>query len=207
MKFSAILILPAMLMASSVALADRYKHIEQVIDASDLDTVQLEISVGEVDIETYDGDEIQLEIDIEAPRSWFSFQRPDAEDVELEIHDRGSEVYIGINEQNIEQTWYIRMPAKLALEIEMGVGDIQIEDFANDLEMELGVGAVRVEVADVDYDSIHASVGVGDATVRGFSNSSDNERSFVSADSYYHGSGELEMEIEVGVGDIEVRKL
>ena len=207
MKSSAILIVPAMLMASSVALADRYKHIEQTIDASDLDAVQLEISVGEVDIETYDGNEIQLEIDIEAQRFWFSFRRTHAEDVELEIDDRGSAVYIGITESNIEQTWRIRMPAKLALDIEMGVGDIQIEDFANDLEMELGVGAVRVEVADVDYEAIHASAGVGDATVRGFSNRSDNERSFVSADSYYHGSGEFEMEIKVGVGDIEVRKL
>ena len=66
MKSSAILIIPAMLMASSVALAERYKHIEQTIDASDLDAVKLEISVGEVDIEIYDGNEIQFETDIEA---------------------------------------------------------------------------------------------------------------------------------------------
>ncbi len=126
MKSSAILIIPAMLMASSVALAERYKHIEQTIDASDLDAVKLEISVGEVDIEIYDGNEIQFEIDIEAQRSRFSFRRAHAEDVELEIDDRGSAVYIGITESNIEQPWLIRMPAKLALDIEMGVGDIDV---------------------------------------------------------------------------------
>ena len=115
-----------MLMASSVALAERYKHIEQTIDASDLDAVKLEISVGEVDIEIYDGNEIQFETDIEAQRSWFSFRRAHAEDVELDIDDRGSAVYIGITESNIEQTWLIRMPAKLALDIEMGVGDIDV---------------------------------------------------------------------------------
>ncbi len=126
MKSSAILIIPAMLMASSVALAERYKHIEQTIDASDLDAVKLEISVGEVDIEIYDGNEIQFETDIEAQRSWFSFRRAHAEDVELDIDDRGSAVYIGITESNIEQPWLIRMPAKLALDIEMGVGDIDV---------------------------------------------------------------------------------
>ena len=126
MKSSAILIIPAMLMASSVALAERYKHIEQTIDASDLDAVKLEISVGEVDIEIYDGNEIQFEIDIEAQRSRFSFRRAHAEDVELDIDDRGSAVYIGITESNIEQPWLIRMPAKLALDIEMGVGDIDV---------------------------------------------------------------------------------
>jgi len=97
------------------------------------------------------------------------------------------------------------MPTKLALDIELGVGEIQIEDFSNELTVELGVGSVQVDVNDTDYRSIHLSAGVGDSSIRGFPNNSDNERSFISADSYYHGSGDLEIEIEVGVGDVRVR--
>jgi len=205
MKISSLIVLPAILLLSVSAFADSFKQINRVVDASTLESVKLEISVGELDIEVYDGDEIQLEIDIEAQRSWWSFRRGNVEDIELEIVGSGSHVYLGIDERNIEQHWRVMMPAKLALEIEVGVGEIHIEEFTNSLDMEVGVGSVRVDVADTDYELIHVAVGVGDAEIRGFANRADNERNFISADAYYHGEGELKIEIEVGVGDVEVR--
>lgn len=188
-------------------MADSIKYISHSVDASALESVEFEISVAEVEIEVYDGDEIQLEIELESQRSWFSWRRRDIEDIELDIRSRGGNVYLGINEQRIEQHWRVMLPAKLAVEMKLGVGDIRIEEFTNSLEMEIGVGAVRVEVNDTDYAEIHLSAGVGDAAIRGFGNGSDNERSFVSADSYYHGRGELTINIDVGVGDVEVRKM
>ena len=205
MKISSLIALPAALLLSVPVFADSFKQINQVVDAATLESVKLEISVADLDIEVYDGDEIQLEIDIEAQRSWWSFRRRNVDDIELEISGNGSSVYLGIDERNIEQHWRVMMPAKLALEIDMGVGDIHIENFSNSLDMEVGVGSVRVEVADTDYQLIHASAGVGDAAIRGFANRADNERNFISADAYYHGDGELEIEIELGVGDVEVR--
>ncbi len=204
MKLLSISALPLCLLLSAGAFADRVKHIDQTVDASMLASVRLEISVGELEIETYDGDEIQLEIDIEAKRSWLSWRRRDIEDVELEVRESNSRVYLSIDERNIEQHWRVRMPAKLALDIDVGVGEIRIEDFSNDLEMEVGVGSVRIEVADTDYGLIHVEAGVGDATIRGFSGSSHNERSFVSADASYRGEGDKKIEIEVGVGDVVV---
>lgn len=204
MKLLSTVALSLCLLLSAGAFADRFKHIDQTVDASMLTSVRLEISVGELEIETYDGDEIQLEIDLEAKRSWLSWRRRDIEDVELEVRESGSHVYLAIDERDIEQHWRIRMPAKLALEIDVGVGEIRIDDFSNNLEMEVGVGSVRIEVADTDYRSIHVEAGVGDASIRGFSNRADNERNFISADAYYQGSGDNKIEIEVGVGDVEV---
>lgn len=187
------------------AIADSIKHISHSVDASTLESVEFEISVAEVEIEVYDGEEIQLEIELESQRNWFSWRRRDIEDIELDVRGGGGNVYLGIDEQNIEQHWRVLLPAKLAVEMNLGVGDIRIKEFTNSLEMEVGVGAVRIEVNDTDYEEIHLSAGVGDASISGFSNGSDNERSFISADSYYHGSGELTINIEVGVGDVEVR--
>ncbi|MFT7208004.1 MAG: hypothetical protein ACI9JU_002771 [Pseudohongiellaceae bacterium] len=65
-----------------------------------------------------------------------------------------------------------------------------------------------MDINDNDYAMIHASVGVGETAINGFSNQQiDNERSFMSSDSYYYGDGELEIDIEVGVGvgEVEVR--
>ena len=204
MKLLSVSTLPLCLLLSAGAFADRVKHIDQTVDASMLTSVRLEISVGELEIETYDGDEIQLEIDLEAKRSWLSRRRRDIEDVELEVRESNSRVYFSIDERDIEQHWRIRMPAKLALDIDVGVGEIRIEDFSNNLDMEVGVGSVRIEVVDTDYRSIHVEAGVGNASIRGFSGGSDNERSFIGADAYYQGGGDKKIEIKVGVGDVEV---
>lgn len=191
---------------SSALFADTFKRISHVVDAADLEKLHLDISVGELDIETYDGEEIQLEVDIESQRSWFSFRRRDVEDIELEIDGSRSHVYLGITEQDIETHWRIVPPAKLELEVDMGVGDVQIADFTNSLNMELGVGSVQVVVLADDYDVIHANSGVGDSRISGFEGGVDNERNFISADSYYYGGGEKIMEIELGVGDVEIRR-
>ena len=194
----------ALFVSSSAEAAGR-KQIPQTFDASNLETVAFQISVAEVEIEVYDGDEIQLDIEIEADRNWLSLRRGDVDDVELEVRERDSTLRLSIEEDNIDQHWRIKLPAKLAVDFEMGVGYVRIEDFSNSMDMELGVGAIRVETKDVDYRSIHLSAGVGDTSIRGFENRSDQERSFISSDSYYNGDGELTMDIELGVGDIEVR--
>ena len=206
MNISPWIVIPASLLMLSAVSADSTKQILRNIDGSSLVSLELDISVGELDIEIYDGDEIQLEIDIEAQRRWFLFRNRNVDHVELQVRDDGSNLYLGIDERNIEQHWRVKLPAKLALEIDMGVGDIHIRDFANNLEMDVGVGSVRVELADIDYELIHLSVGVGEASIRGFANGTDNERNFISADSYYHGEGDLRMNIEVGVGEVDVRK-
>ena len=90
--------------------------------------------------------------------------------------------------------------------MDVGAGEIELEGLSNNLTMEVGVGSIRVEINDTDYARIHASVGVGETTIKGFSDQQvDNERSFTSSDSYYYGEGELEIDIEVGVGEVEVR--
>lgn len=206
MKTLKIAILLLVTSTLSVVVADSFKRINHVIDASDLEKLHLDVSVAEMDIEVYDGDEIQLEIDIEAQRRWFSFRGRDVEHVELEVDGSGSRVYAAITERDIEQHWRIKLPAKLELEIDLGVGEIHIEDFTNSLDMDVGVGSIRVDVAAEDYDVIHANAGVGDSRISGFSGGTDNERNFISADSYYHGEGDKFMEIELGVGDIEIRR-
>ena len=211
MTLSRKLVQPLLLLVTAFAmpivLADSYKRINHEIDASDFERLHLEISVGEVEIEIYDGDVIELDIQLEADRRWFSLRRGNVDDVELGQRASGDTLYLEIDEDNIEQTWLARIPAALAMRIELGVGEISIEDLDNNLNLDLGVGAVRVEVTSENYHTIAATTGVGDASIRGFSDGSDNERSrFVGADAYYSGEGEYEIRVEVGVGDAQVRR-
>jgi hypothetical protein len=195
------------LVLSTSAMAASSKRIQQQIDAADLVHVDFEISIAEIDIEVYDGDSIELDLHIEADRDWWIFGRNDIDDVELQVDRNGEQLKLRLDDDDIEQEWVVRLPAHLAVSMDIGVGEVQFSDFANNLNMELGVGSMQLNVAEgVDFESIHLKVGVGDTSVRGFDNGSDNERSFVGADSWYHGDGEFVIEVEVGVGDARVRR-
>jgi len=192
---------------SNTAAAASSKRIQQRIDAEDLVHVEFEISIAQMDIEVYDGDVLELDLVIEADRDWWIFGRKDIDNVELEVDRNGEQLKLRLDDNDIQQEWVVRLPAHLAVSMDLGVGEVEFTDFANDLNLELGVGSMQLNVADnVDFESIHLNAGVGDTSVRGFDNGSDSERSFVGADSWYHGDGEFVVEVEVGVGDARVRR-
>ena len=192
---------------SNTAAAASSKRIQQRIDAEDLVHVDFEISIAQMDIEVYDGDVLELDLVIEADRDWWIFGRKDIDNVELEVDRNGEQLKLRLDDNDIQQEWVVRLPAHLAVSMDLGVGEVEFTDFANDLNLELGVVSMQLNVADnVDFESIHLNAGVGDTSVRGFDNGSDNERSFVGADSWYHGDGEFVVEVEVGVGDARVRR-
>lgn len=203
----AVLLITALgLLFSGPVLAASAKRIERSIDAGELARIDFEISVAEVDIEIHDGNTIELDIALEADRGWWIFGREDIDDVDLTLIDRGDRLTLVLDENNVEQEWRVRLPAHLAVSMEIGVGDVDIDGLANDLTLEIGVGAVQVDVADLDFDTIRLQTGVGDSSLRGFGRGTDNERHFVGADSFYQGDGEYRIGIEVGVGDARVRR-
>ncbi|MEX0963817.1 MAG: hypothetical protein WDZ52_07255 [Pseudohongiellaceae bacterium] len=205
-RLTALLALAVSLLFSGSLFADSVKTISRTIDIALASSVEIEASVAEMDIEFYDGELIELEIEVEAERNWLSWRRGNVDDVELKVNSGDENIYLGIPDRKIQQHWRVRMPASLAVAISVGVGDLDLKNLSNNLEMDVGVGSVRVTIGDANYGMIRASSGVGDSSIRGFGHETDNERSFVSSDSYYHGSGELEVNIEVGVGDTVVRR-
>lgn len=194
------------MLLSTAAFSASSKRIERSIAADQLEHIDFEISVAEMDIEIYDGNEIQLDISLKADRDWWIFGRNDVDDVDLSVYQDGNRIELVLDDDDIEQDWRVRLPAHLAISMDIGVGEVSIENLANDLRLDMGVGAVQINVADIDYDRIHLQTGVGDSSLRGFGRSTDNERNIVGADSYYQGEGEYQISVEVGVGDTQVRR-
>ncbi|MFT4861213.1 MAG: hypothetical protein ACI95C_000414 [Pseudohongiellaceae bacterium] len=200
------LYLLVLILAASSSFADNYKHISQSLSADDFERLRLELTVGELAIEVWDEDTVEIDIELHAERSWLSWRRRNVEDIELDVEANGGELYVGITERKIEQHWSLKVPATLAMEIEMDVGEVTVKALQNSLALELGVGSITIDTDEVDFDKIEASVGVGDATLRGFGSNADNERSFVSAQAYYEGDGEHHIAIELGVGEVSIRR-
>ena len=195
-----------MLLLSNAALAASSKVITRNIAADDLQDLRLDISVAELDMEISDGDLIELEIRLEAQRRFFGLRAGSVDDVDLETRRSGTELTLRIDERDVEQHWTVIVPAHLALRIELGVGEVRIDGLNNDLDMEVGVGEVRVDAVEEAFGSIELQTGVGEATISGMRSPSDNERNFISADAYYSGNGEHAISIELGVGEIQVRR-
>lgn len=206
MKYIQSALLAGVLFASTAAMAANYKTITQSIEADEFAELRIGFSVGELELDVWDGDTIEIEIELKAERSWLSWRRRDVEDIELEVRSSGDSLFLSIDEDRLNQTWVLRVPDGLALEIEVGVGEISIDGLDNNLFADLGVGEFSIRTASENFSSIRASVGVGDATLRGFGSGSENERSFVSADANYQGPGEYDIEVEVGVGEVSVRR-
>lgn len=205
MRRHKILILSSLLTVSASSFADNYKNISRTLDADELDSLRVEFSVGELEVEIWDGDSIELDIELKSERSWLSWRRSKVDDIELELRTSGDEMLLRIDEGNLNQHWVVKVPAKLGLEVELGVGEIRIDGIDNNLSLELGVGEIEVIAASDNFDYIDASVGVGDAILRGFGSGTDNERSFVSADAHFEGRGDYKIKVELGVGDALVR--
>ena len=77
------------LAVSTGAQAASSKRIQHSIDAEDLNHVDFEISVAELEIEIYDGDTVEIDIDLRADRDWWFFGRGDVDDVDLTIREDG----------------------------------------------------------------------------------------------------------------------
>lgn len=202
MRRHQILLLSSLLTASTVSFADNSKTISRILDVDDVDLVHIEFPVGELEVVIWDELGISLEVEV--------FMEPDSS---FELRDQitltpevdGSDLLLVIDEKDLELHWVVKVPESLALEIELGVGEIRIDGLDNNLSVELGVGEIEVIAATANFDHIDASVGVGDATLQGFGSGTENERSFGSRDAHYEGGGDYAIEVELGVGDALVR--
>ena len=177
-------------------------HNFAVSGASQLD---IDFPVGSLEVESYDGSEVVVTVRIEPKNdnSWFSSD-VDLSDIELSHSQSASSLSLKLDNDDIQQNWHVKMPKSMAIDVELGVGDIEINDASNSVEIELGVGAVRIDSALDDYRRIELDTGVGDTKIRGLKKEANTSRKVVSSHSSYRGNGLHDIDVEVGVGDIKV---
>jgi hypothetical protein len=195
-----------------------------------VETVQLDAGVGDITITAVDGAaEIAVEVRLEPRRGGFfsSMKRAQREVDTAELRMDASkgvlrlEVETDTDDHHFEETWMVALPARLAVDLDLGVGEVEIrgvkggltidvgvgdllaEGVSGDLEIDLGVGDAKIFGSAADYGSVSGSGGVGDArlTVRGEQVSSSG---FVGHSAEWTGSGENTITISVGVGDARV---
>lgn len=217
------------LVVASAAFAAEPRVLEGSWSAAELAAVEIEAGVGEITIVASDDTEVVLEIELTARRGglFSSMRRAEREvaDAELAVEVIGEtlrlEVVSDSEERRFEEEWTLELPARLAVRIDHGVGDVKVRDTVGGVFLEGGVGDVRIEVGGGDvtidlgvgdvtvrgpssmYGPVECSVGVGDADLRVDGDRIDDD-GFIGRSVSARGSGSNTIIVEVGVGDCTV---
>ena len=196
--------LAALLLTSSVT-AHAEQKIEQTFDVTANQALAINVPVGSLEFSTHQGHHVTVSIELKAKNdSWFSDDVA-LEDITLKHQQNNDTLSLSIENDEVQQNWQVSLPTSMAIDIELGVGDIELTDFANTANIDVGVGAVRISSALDDYQTITLDSGVGDTKVSGMKNDAKHSRKMVSSTSKYRGDGQYSINVEVGVGDIKVR--
>lgn len=164
--------------------------------------LHFDIPIGEVELETHSGDDVKLAVTVSIKDdNWFSDD--DLSDTEMQIEVDGYDVYFSVNKKENQQDWKILIPENANIDLDVGVGAIDIEGVEQTVKVDLGVGEIEVEMAGNDYRRIDLDSGVGDVQVSGLDNA-EVETAIVSESLDWRGDGEYKIDIEVGVGGIDV---
>lgn len=185
------------------AYASDNKRIHDSFNIPTDSTIYLDVSVGEIEITTHEGDELSLDVEVSEQDHHF-FSSVDVDDAELDKDISGSNVHLRVELDDTQQKWRLNVPKSAHLNINLGVGEIDIDDVSRNIDLELGVGEADIRLEDNNYASIELESGVGSTDIRGFKNSK-NHQAMVSEDASWHGDGQYTINAEVGVGDLDVR--
>lgn len=188
----------------SVACADEVRH--HTFDGSEISSLNLDVRVGTVVIApSLSGDiEVELRIEQNGGLGWWFRSKPDIADMDLDSRVRNTQLSLSMDEKNVNTDWIIKVPPLTKLEIDLGVGTVEIEGLATSMDIDVGVGSVEIDTPITSAGNISLNAGVGDTKVRGASEQ-NNRRAIVSSETDAEGSGSNDIRVNVGVGDVLVR--
>ncbi len=200
------------LLAAPAAAGERHKALTRSFSIETGQALQLELPVGELVV--LGSATAKIEAELRVTCRWGSNEDCERllEQVELDSRDTPSRKVIEVvsdsswRKTKLEIKGEFRVPKGVDLEVDMGVGELEIEGFENDLSVDLGVGELRIRMAAAKVGSVALDAGVGEAELRGAGTRVEGRRSMVVGSEVYwdQGEGQARIRADVGVGEIRV---
>lgn len=199
------------------------------VDAAGLAAVAVDSGVGDIEVATTDEATIAVEVVLKPRRGGLFSSMKDAEAevaaAELVTTVDGDILRLRVrstsDDHRFEERWTLHLPARLALGLDVGVGDVAVRGVGGGVTVDSGVGDVRLEVPGGDlavdtgvgdvtirstaaaYGHVSGSGGVGDARIR-VHGETLGKGGFVGSEASWRGDGPGSIKADTGVGDITV---
>jgi len=122
---------------------------------------------------------------------------------------RGDTLYLKVaspdgDTHDIGESWAVRVPARLGIKLNLGVGDVSVFDSASGVRVNVGVGDVKIEGLNASFGEISAAAGVGSTTLTAPGGRRDGT-GFIGTSLSAKGTGTASIHANAGVGDIIIR--
>lgn len=201
--FSTTLVLLASFVTAGPAIASSEAERHYRFDSQNVRVLHIDNAVGQLEIKSSTANEIRIEMVLEGKRSGLLRRKADVSDVELEVRERGDQLYLKLQQDKVQAEWVVYMPALEKLRVHLGVGtaDIELADTALDLNVGVGTALIRGNKSFVGQ--FNGSAGVGSVSVSGLDNYK-SQRRVVAEDAKGAGYGDKDISVDVGVGDIKL---
>ena len=186
------------------------RSFDREFDARGLDQLRLDIPLGALEIEGTSGDRIEVEVRIEC-HFRKSRCRDLAEDVDLVGSTFGDELVLELDglkkwkSLGMEFTIQVKAPATLELEVDFGVGSLDIRGFDNDITVDQGIGELNVTMAESQVESVDIDAGVGEANMRYAGGRLETSGIFGNDLRWNDGTGTARVRLELGIGEVDLR--
>jgi hypothetical protein len=173
--------------------------------------VHLEFPVGQLKVIPSDGARVQFDLRVRCRGRSEERCQELADHLVLESEDRGGTLHLKLdnypkwNNHDMTVIGELRVPRALAVRVEMGVGELDIEGLEGDLSVDLGVGDADIRMPRTRASDIEVEAGIGEASIRGGGANTASRGLIGSHASWSGGGGRSSVRLHVGVGDAEVR--
>lgn len=199
----------AILLVGVAAEGKTWKTEQYRFDAGAISVVELEHPVGELEIVAGSGAEIEVHMRVECS-SWRDKCGDRTERIELVSRQAGETLELRIegfpkSADSLSVNLEIRMPARLSLDLERGVGETTVRDIEGDILIDSGVGEVTITAPARTVGEVEVECGVGEADLDAPGGRVEQEGFlFLGNELKWHGEGQSIIEVEVGVGSVRV---
>ncbi len=214
---------------STIGAQDRdHRTITKNFPAANLQGFSVDARVGDIRIRANNTNEVSLRVELEARNEdggwFFRGRRGDPDAVELDAYTGGNTLRLTLRgeRKGLHERWTLTVPARLAAEAKLEVGDLEargleggvrfkvnvgnidMDVLKGSIDAEVNVGDIRARTSTDAYDDVHLESNVGDADLRVGSRrieSRNRRRHGPGEDVRWSGTGRDRIRIEVNVGD------
>lgn len=203
-----------LLLATAPVLAEEretVRTIRETFPIADIERLALDLPVGEARILGEERDDVQVvfELRCEPERKRCAEV---ARDVTLGSSFHGGRLALDLHgfkggRKDLVLRGVVRAPAALDTRVDMGVGELEFEGLAGDVEAELGVGEMNLRLPFDAVRAVSLAAGIGETNLHLPAGRHAGKRSHLvgSETEWRKGPGRADIDAEVGVGEVNAR--
>lgn len=186
------------------------RRFTQQIPADGVHLVDLNFSVGQVNVDAWDGQGVQIDVQLQCHGESSSCRKA-AQQVRLVFSTDGGKLHVETKDwpklfhHGLEAQIHVQMPRNLPLTADLGVGEMDISGLEKDVKANLGVGQLTLTLPAAAVGSVHADTGVGETSLFAGGQHFDSAGLITRTLHWDRGTGTAKITADCGVGEIDVR--